>query len=457
MKSFRMFGALITGILPWAGVSPVLAGTYYTHYTNAGCQVTLTLSTNQVMAGETLAFNAAASGYRSGYTTPGPIRTIPADVLLNGEKVSTLNLPWSPYGVIPVASSITNLTLCGSHTITIQHAPALEYNTETIYSHSVYHNNPWGADWYDYYYNVYHYQTVACSDAEDFTVMPLTHLLVINNGTGSGYYTNGEVVAITATAAPSGQVFDVWTGATQYVASVTSATTTVTMPAQDITVTATYQAVPAADFMYTTNNGTITITGYTGSGDEVTIPDTINGLPVTVIGENAFSDCISLTGISLSNSIVTIGSFAFFGCSNLVSITLSEGVSSIGTAAFYGCSSLPDITIPASVSSFGYDVFGLCHNLQVITVDPLSLSYCSIDGILFDKNITVLIRCPEVKSGNYTIPDGVVQIEALAFAGTGFSSITLRSSIATIKEFVFDGSSTLTSLYFMGNAPSISA
>jgi Tfp pilus assembly pilus retraction ATPase PilT len=31
-----------------------------------------------------------------------------------------------------------------------------------------------------------------------------------------------------------------------------------------------------AQFNYTTNNGTITITGYTGSGDAITIPNTIN-------------------------------------------------------------------------------------------------------------------------------------------------------------------------------------
>ena len=49
-------------------------------------------------------------------------------------------------------------------------------------------------------------------------------------------------------------------------------------------------ALPAAvqaQFTYTTNNGSITITGYTGQGGAVTIPDTINGLPVTDIGRYA--------------------------------------------------------------------------------------------------------------------------------------------------------------------------
>ena len=53
-------------------------------------------------------------------------------------------------------------------------------------------------------------------------------------------------------------------------------------------------ALPAAvqaQFTYTTNNGTITITGYYGSGGDLTIPDTINGLPVTDIGKYALGGC----------------------------------------------------------------------------------------------------------------------------------------------------------------------
>ena len=50
-------------------------------------------------------------------------------------------------------------------------------------------------------------------------------------------------------------------------------------------------AVVNAQFTCTTNNGGITITGYTGSGGAVTIPVTTNGLPVTGIGDSAFEGC----------------------------------------------------------------------------------------------------------------------------------------------------------------------
>ena len=56
--------------------------------------------------------------------------------------------------------------------------------------------------------------------------------------------------------------------------------------------------VQAQDYTYTTNDdNTITITGYTGPGGDVTIPSSIlvNGvsLPVTSIGNKAFCDYTS--------------------------------------------------------------------------------------------------------------------------------------------------------------------
>ena len=61
-----------------------------------------------------------------------------------------------------------------------------------------------------------------------------------------------------------------------------------------------------AQFHYTTNNGTITITGYTGPGGLVIVPSTINGLPVTVIGDNSFSYCADLVGITIPNDVTRI-------------------------------------------------------------------------------------------------------------------------------------------------------
>ena len=65
--------------------------------------------------------------------------------------------------------------------------------------------------------------------------------LTVSGGSGSGSYAAGTKVTIKANAAPAGKVFYKWIGNTGYVASATSATTTVTMPSGAITLTATYK------------------------------------------------------------------------------------------------------------------------------------------------------------------------------------------------------------------------
>jgi hypothetical protein len=49
--------------------------------------------------------------------------------------------------------------------------------------------------------------------------------------------------------------------------------------------------VAQAQFTYTASDGTITITGYTGTNGSVTVPSETNGIPVTSIGNSAFFDC----------------------------------------------------------------------------------------------------------------------------------------------------------------------
>ena len=65
-------------------------------------------------------------------------------------------------------------------------------------------------------------------------------------------------------------------------------------------------AAVQAQFNYTTNDGTITITKYTGSGGAVDIPRETNGLPVTGIGYRAFAQCTNVTSVTIPNSVTNI-------------------------------------------------------------------------------------------------------------------------------------------------------
>jgi uncharacterized repeat protein (TIGR02543 family) len=97
------------------------------------------------------------------------------------------------------------------------------------------------------------------ASAPQYGIRPLgsTYTLTVTSGSGDGAYYQGQVISISADAPPQGYVFDEWTGATAYVANVNSANTTVTMPAQNITVTATYVSAPTY---------TLTVTSGTGDG-----------------------------------------------------------------------------------------------------------------------------------------------------------------------------------------------
>ncbi len=75
------------------------------------------------------------------------------------------------------------------------------------------------------------------------TVRAVYYALTVGSGSGDGSYAYGTVVSIQADPAPAGKVFDRWTGDTAYVANVTSASTTLTIPRSATTVTATYKTV----------------------------------------------------------------------------------------------------------------------------------------------------------------------------------------------------------------------
>ena len=182
-------------------------------------------------------------------------------------------------------------------------------------------------------------------------------------------------------------------------------------------------AVVQAQFLYTTNNGTITITGYNGPGGDVTIPSTINGLPVTSIGGFVFWQS-SLSGITIPDSVTSIWGWAFYSCNNLTRVTIPSSITYIGTSAFSSCASL-----------------------TAITVDALNSAYSSVDGVLFNHSQTTLIQCPGGKAGSYSIANSVTSIGDYAFYYcTSLTSVTILDSVISIGGQAFASCSSLTSV-----------
>jgi hypothetical protein len=148
-----------------------------------------------------------------------------------------------------------------------------------------------------------------------------------------------------------------------------------------------------AQFTFTTNSGTITITGYNPTaGLNVVIPASANGYPVTAIGAGAF-----------------------FG------------------------SGLTSVTIPNSVTSIGVEAFDLCYSLTNFAVDAANPYYSSTNGVLFNKDQAGLVQYPlGLTNSSYTIPDSVTHIGDYAFDGSiDLTNVTIGNSVTSIGVEAF--------------------
>lgn len=175
----------------------------------------------------------------------------------------------------------------------------------------------------------------------------------------------------------------------------------------------------------------------------ITIPKSI-----TSIGDSAFSGCSSLQSVDIPNSVITIGNGAFYDCKSLQSIDIPNSVTTIGDRAFFGCSSLQSIDIPNSVTTIGNGEFSGCSSLQSINITKGNKHYESIDGILFSKDLTCILKLPEGKKlKEYTIPNSVTTIGKDAFDHcSSLQSIDIPNSVTTIGDYAFSGCSSLQSI-----------
>lgn len=123
-----------------------------------------------------------------------------------------------------------------------------------------------------------------------------------------------------------------------------------------------------ADYTFTISGNSASITGYTGTGGDITIPASIEGKPVLGIGNGAFQSCTSLTGVVLPDSVTSIGLLAFADCSYLQNVNFGNNLAGIGNGAFRNCIYLTNITLPESVTYVGRDTFSGCSNLTGITI-----------------------------------------------------------------------------------------
>ena len=202
------------------------------------------------------------------------------------------------------------------------------------------------------------------------------------------------------------------------------------------------------EFKYTVNGDNVTITGYTGAGGRVVVPQEIDGKTVTAIGDSAFSNCSGLETIKFNSGLQSIGSEAFSGCNNLQNINLPESLTTIGCGVFTS-PYITSITIPKNVVSMGegyrvgYSTFSGCKNLETV---------------IFEEGMTkipdvALYYCENVK--NIVIPDGVTIIGNRALRKTAIEILKLPETLEVIEDNAVWECSALKKVIMSNNVRSI--
>lgn len=210
----------------------------------------------------------------------------------------------------------------------------------------------------------------------DYAVTVTGGTATVAAGTSITRAMEGVEVTVKADAPGIGKVFDKWVvkAGGVILANETSATTTFTMPGNDVKIEATYKDAPpshthsygvyvgmtytAGNFIYqitsidTATLGQSKVIGVVAAKKnkitKVTIPDRADckgyGLNVTAVGDKAFAGCKVLKELTIGNKVTVIGENAFKKCSNLKTVVIGKAVKTISSKAFIGDNKIKKIT-----------------------------------------------------------------------------------------------------------------
>ena len=155
------------------------------------------------------------------------------------------------------------------------------------------------------------------------------------------------------------------------------------------------------------------------------------------IGEKAFVDCCKLEVVSFSPYLTCIGHWAFQRCRKLQTVTFNY-FSSLGEGAFEECDRLERVYLPGNTELRG-NAFSLCSNLKFISLDSENEHVMVRDGVLYDKNMKVLVTYPAKRDGTtFVVPEGVECIYAFAFSRAKMlKSVKLPSSLRSVMTGAF--------------------
>ena len=197
---------------------------------------------------------------------------------------------------------------------------------------------------------------------------------------------------------------------------------------------------------------------------------TSNNTPVSVvfgdccqsIGDYACNEWTYLTSVTISDNVKSLGANSFYDTYRIEHLKIGSGITQIQTYAFnntsISASTKPNLDLSANVGlNVGDGSFNSCYFNNVIfpkncTLSSKSFQNCSASTLLFGSG-TIISKVGTFSSAFFgsTILNidlnGVALIGDYAFSNTsGYTSITIPSSVTTFGRYAFNKVSTLNSV-----------
>lgn len=236
-------------------------------------------------------------------------------------------------------------------------------------------------------------------------------------------------------------------------------------------------------YVEVTYQGSITSVQPSAYSGEVTVPAKVKHnnkvYQVTGISRKAFSNAGELTGIILPSGLLSIGDFAFEGCTKLQKIVFPGNVVRFGEGVFFRCPSIAQVTLGSDWTSVNLKLFRWSDQLTSITipakltslqnlkslkglktveVDANNPNFASVDGLLYNKNKTILLGCPRAFTGAVKVAEGTTSVYWGALADcVGITSVDLPASLTSLSFREFARLDRLTTLVMRGEKPLMTA
>ena len=202
---------------------------------------------------------------------------------------------------------------------------------------------------------------------------------------------------------------------------------------------------------------------------------------VSTISDSCFENCTNLLLVNISPNVTAINNNAFKGCSGLQTVNITDidawvninfknnysnpvsiahnlylngnlinsfdftGKNQVKQYVFYGCSNLSDVTIPNTVTSIGNYAFANTGLTELSIPDGTIIGECIVEGCELSSLVatsTTFVRLHKSYTGDYTVPTGVTTIKDYAFNGCStLTDAVIPNTVTSIGVNTFLGSS----------------